>query len=95
MIKVMTLPQLRLTCRAESFFRDVLARSEIHSMFRQEGPDMSVGLALSVGTDHFIVRRTIPSDTPDELVGAMFAELLATLGELHLSVLGYPFEITR
>ena len=95
MVIHLTATQARIVMSAKSYFYDTLARSEIRSMFRQEGLDMSVGLALSVAGHHFIVRRTISWGVCDECLNAMLSELLVELDASHMSVLGRPVEIQK
>ena len=93
MIKFLSLAQVRIATTAERIFHEFCTTTKSRSMFRVSGHDISVGLALSVGTEHFIVHQTIPWNASDSDLNEMLCELVFALANSHISVLGRPVSL--
>lgn len=86
MYVLLTANQLAIVDRVKRHFGNALCGGKVRSMFRGEGPDMSVGLSYSEMGHHFIVRTVVPSEasnyTIDDQCGRLAAQLAASVAKV-------------
>jgi uncharacterized protein YkuJ len=86
----LTPEQLAIVHRAGWYFGNVLANQEVRSKFRQEGENMSVGLAYSEDGQHFIVRTVVPPTADDNAIDLACMALFSHLRASYSNVMGLP-----
>ena len=84
MSMILTFDQLRTVMAAKRYFGDIGAKVGFRSMFKVEGGGMNVGIAMSVGTHHFVVRQHVPSSLAVDDLCALFCGMVCHLDDSHI-----------
>ena len=87
MLVFLTPNQLAVVHRAKGYFVNTLVNDEVRSMFREEGENVSVGLAYSEQGHHFIVRTVIPAEAGDDTIDDLCGRLVANLAVSYAKVM--------
>lgn len=87
MTAYLTMPQISIVHRSVLFFRNMLAKEKVSTMFRESGRDMSVGLAYTESGQHFITRTIIPAFSTIEEVDTACVRLHVNLALSYSKVM--------
>lgn len=87
MIVFLTQPQVMIVVAAKSYLSNTLGNDKVATMFREEGQDMSVGLAYSEQGQHFIARETIPAMSTVNSVKEACDRLIVNLAVSYFKVM--------
>lgn len=92
-IDPLTYEHFRRFRAATVYFKEIVAKPKLRSMFRREGKGMGAGIALSVDAHHFIVRRAMQPGTTAQQMCAAFCGMVVHMAESHMNILGYHIEV--